>query len=152
MYLPATWNGKNTTFTPLFIIFYKLLFQPLKGNFENADQHRAIWNFWFPYFIEHGTPSTITNFETKETSDIVIGTYLHMQWPAVTTQRLWTMVPPQKCPPLRRIDTSHGNSPGIAFSPPIILLPLRPCCPHGTSATGKPEKNSFLHRYVYVYL
>lgn len=58
-----------------------------------------------------------------------------MQCAAVITHLLFTIVPPQKCPPLLVIDTSHGNSPGFAGSPPTIRPSRRHCRPHGTSAT-----------------
>jgi hypothetical protein len=75
--------------------------------------------------------------------------YLHMQCAAVITHLLFTRVPPQKWPPLRVIDTSHGNSPGFADSPPTIR-PSRPHCrPQGTSATEVTDLLiESMHRYL----
>jgi hypothetical protein len=67
---------------------------------------------------------------------------LQRQCAAVKTQRLLIKVPPQKWPPRRLMDTSQGNSPGRALSPPTILE-VAPRSPQGTSATVKRKTLSF---------
>lgn len=72
-------------------------------------------------------------------------TDLQRQCAAVRTQSLAIRVPPQRCllPFLR--DTSHGNSPWEALTPPTILAPTRRLeTPHSVSATVVQNSESVL--------
>lgn len=70
-----------------------------------------------------------------------------MQWPAVKICLFVSTEPPQKCPPRLVIDTSQGNSPWAAFSPPTIFpVRLIDVFPHSTSATFTEKKTKRSHR------
>lgn len=63
--------------------------------------------------------------------------YLQKQWAAVKIHLLLTTTPPQLWIPWRSMETTQGNSPGLAWTPPMILVPLCDCSclPQKTSET-----------------